>query len=88
MYIQMEHTMTTTIQRWGNSQGIRIPQAFLKQLHISVGDTVDFALGENEIIIRPMRRNKHTLSELLKNLPKNLKAQEYDWGKPVGREEW
>jgi antitoxin MazE len=54
--------MTTTIQRWGNSQGIRIPQAFLKQLHISVGDTVDFALGENEIIIRPMRRNKHTLS--------------------------
>ena len=39
--------MQTTIVRWGNSQGIRLPKAFLKNIQITENDPVDKTL-ENE----------------------------------------
>ena len=42
--------MTTAIVKWGNSQGIRLPKAFLQNINIAENDTVD-VLVENEAII-------------------------------------
>ena len=33
--------MVTKIQKWGNSQGLRLAKQVLEDAHISVGDDVD-----------------------------------------------
>jgi len=33
-------------------------------------------------------RGKDNLQDLLKQIPKGHKPEEFDWGPPVGREEW
>jgi antitoxin MazE len=46
--------MQTTIVKWGNSQGIRIPTACLKNIHVSENDPVDIILSGGKIIIKKM----------------------------------
>lgn len=43
--------MNITVTKWGNSLGIRIPQATTKSWKLENGDTVDIEIKENEIII-------------------------------------
>jgi antitoxin MazE len=82
--------MVTKIQRWGNSQGLRITRQMLEDAHISVGDEVDVAVRDGLIMIAPVRpvRGKHSLKELVSRIPKNYRTEELDWGDPVGREAW
>jgi antitoxin component of MazEF toxin-antitoxin module len=44
--------MRTTIVKWGNSRGIRIPKAFLKNIHVSENDPVDITLSGEKITIK------------------------------------
>jgi len=37
--------MKTTLQRWGNSQGIRIPKAFIKPLGLLVGSELELTIS-------------------------------------------
>jgi antitoxin MazE len=80
--------MVTRIQKWGNSQGLRITRQMLEDAHISVGDEVDVAVRDGLIMIAPVRpvRGKHSLKELVSSIPKNYRTEELDWGDPVGRE--
>lgn len=82
--------MVTKIQKWGNSQGLRLARKVLEDAHISVGDQVDVTTRDDMIIISPVRRirGKQSLQELVSRIPKNYKPKEVDWGKPVGREVW
>lgn len=82
--------MHTKIQKWGNSQGLRIPKVVLDEIQFSVGDEVEVYSQEGKIIIEPTKRirGKISLKSLVKKIPKNYKAQEVDWGKPLGNEEW
>jgi antitoxin MazE len=82
--------METTIQKWGNSQGLRLARQVLKGANVAVGDTVSISVKTNTIIIRknPRRRKKFDLTELVKRIPKDHKPYEYDWGNPVGKEAW
>jgi antitoxin MazE len=82
--------MVTKIQKWGNSQGLRLAKRLLEDAHISVGDDVDVTAREGLIVIAPVRRvrGKRNLQELVSRIPKNYKAGELDWGEPVGREVW
>ena len=41
--------MTTAIGKWGNGAGLRIPQPFMKQLGLSIGDEVKFHVTEKKI---------------------------------------
>ncbi len=43
--------MATTIQRWGNSLGIRIPKTFVDALRLREGTPVAIRLEEDELII-------------------------------------
>lgn len=43
--------MTTTISKWGNSQGVRIPSEMLKSLDYSIGDEVTIIEFEGKILI-------------------------------------
>ncbi len=82
--------MVTKIQKWGNSQGLRLARQVLEDAHIAVGDEVDVTTRDGMIVIVPARRirGKQSLQELVSRIPKNYKAGEVDWGKPVGKEVW
>ena len=82
--------MVTKIQKWGNSQGLRLAKRLLEDAHISVGDDVDVTARDGLIVIAPARRIRGRLSlkELVSRIPKNCKAEETDWGEPVGKEVW
>lgn len=82
--------MVTRIQKWGNSQGLRLARQVLEDAHIGVGDEVDVTTRDGTIVIAPLRRirGKRSLQELVSRIPKNDKSKEVGWGKPVGREVW
>ncbi|MEX0875560.1 MAG: AbrB/MazE/SpoVT family DNA-binding domain-containing protein [Actinomycetota bacterium] len=80
--------METKIQRWGNSLGLRIPKSFAVEARVEAGSTVDLAIENGELIVRPVHRPKYDLSSLLKRVnPRNL-HDAVDTGEPAGRESW
>jgi len=82
--------MITKVQKWGNSQGVRLSKELLSDAEINVGDAVDVAVRDGVLIVTPVRRVRggHDLSELVRRIPKHYKPEEVDWGYPVGREVW
>jgi len=82
--------MVTKIQKWGNSQGLRIARHILEEAHINVGDDVAVTVKDGVIILSPARpvRRKYDLRELVARIPTGYRGSETDWGKPVGREVW
>jgi antitoxin MazE len=58
--------MATTLQKWGNSLGIRVPKTIAEQLHLTPGTTVEFDTTAGVLTVRPIRRQrKPKLSVLL-----------------------
>ncbi len=82
--------MITKVQRWGNSQGLRLHKNVLEEAHISVGDEVDLAVRDGVITLVPVKRVRggHDLKELVARIPKDYKPEEVNWGEAVGREVW
>lgn len=81
--------MQTTIKKWGNSQGIRIPKAFLESLGMKENDNVELQRVDDSIIIRKMATpQKLTLDDIFEGYTRNYQAQEFDWGGSVGKEVW
>ncbi len=82
--------MITRVQKWGNSQGLRLSKKLLSDVEIGVGDAVDVAVREGTLIVTPVRRVRggHDLRELVGRIPKDYKTEELDWGHPAGREVW
>jgi len=87
--------MQTTIVKWGNSQGIRLPKAFLKNIQIAENDPVDITLENEKIIIKKINAKEHktTKQRLIEfygeQFEQNAFPQdEINWGRPVGNEIW
>ncbi len=82
--------MITKIQKWGNSQGLRLSKTMLSDAHIDVGDAVKVAVHRGALIVTPVRRLRsvHDLCDLVRRIPKDYKPGELDWGSPVGCEVW
>ena len=81
--------MQTTIQKWGNSQGLRIPKLFLEALGIRENDHVEIERVDDSIIIRKLiKSQKLTLDDIFDGYTENPQLEEFDWGDPVGKEVW
>jgi len=83
--------MVTTIQRWGNSQAVRLPKAVLEELFLQENDPVEITTANDSIIIKKTtrkRRAKISLEERFANYTGDYQCVEYDWGKPMGNEVW
>ena len=82
--------MITRIQKWGNSQGLRIARTLLADAHIAVGDEVDLLVQDGAILVRPSGRvrGRHSLRKLVARIPKGYRPGEVDTGRPVGKETW
>ena len=44
------------VQKWGNSNGIRIPKVFLEALNLKSGDSVSMVREEDKIIIKKIAK--------------------------------
>ena len=86
--------MITTLQAWGNSQGIRLPKTLLAALHLDAGASLEIELSENKdaIIVRPAKapsrvRGRHRIEDLAAAMPKDYAAVEFEFG-VSGKEVW
>ena len=68
--------MYATIQRWGNSQGLRIPKALLDALGLRENDRVELIQSDDGIQIKKAAAGHRTLEERLVAF----------YGKPVDRD--
>ena len=84
---QKVYAMTTKVQRWGNSQGLRLSRQILEDARIAVGNEVDVLVQDGTIMIAPVRRvrGRYSLSHLVARMPKYIKAKGSGVGKG-GRE--
>lgn len=79
--------MTTTIQKWGNSQGIRIPKFVLEALNWSGSENLLLSTEDNKIIIERADKRKN-IKDLFADFHGEYTPIEMDWGGPVGEEVW
>ena len=82
--------MTTKVQKWGNSQGVRLSKQVLAEANIDVGDAVDIEVRDGTVVVTPVRRVRggHDLRALVREISEDYTAEELDWGPPAGRETW
>lgn len=83
--------MEARLQKWGNSDGIRIPSSFLKSLNLKTNDVVELLQKDDTIIISKPQKKHLTLEERFKmfeelhDKEKGM-VESYDWGKDLGKE--
>jgi len=82
--------MLTKLQKWGNSQGLRLPKEILSLVHLAVGDEVEVSVEHGRIVIAPATqiRGKYKLAALVREIPADYQVSEQDWGGPAGQEAW
>lgn len=80
--------MTAQVKAWGNSQGIRLSKELLESAGIRLNDILNIEVRNDEIILSKANRHK-TLEERAEEFGGKLELEEkFDWGDPVGREQW
>lgn len=79
--------MQGTIQRWGNSQGVRIPKSILSMAHMQENDSVEIVPDKGCILIRKVNRYRN-LDELFAGYHSEESIPEWNLGKDVGAEVW
>ena len=77
----------TRISRWGNSLGLRLPQAVAREAQVDEGHSVDVSVRHGAIVIRPSRPT-YALERLVARITPRNRHDESDWGTPVGHEVW
>lgn len=82
--------MVTRVQKWGNSQGLRIAKSLLEEVGIQVGDQVRISIRDRRLVVEPAAtvRGRYDLRALVADMPDDYCVAEEDWGPPVGREVW
>ena len=82
--------MTTTIQKWGNSQGVRLPKYLLDAVKLTANDKIIVRAEGDTLIIQkaaPIAAHK-TIKELFADYNGEYDPQEIDWGEQAGKEVW
>mgnify|MGYP002464876189 CR=1 FL=1 len=86
-----DDSMEARLQKWGNSDGIRIPSRLLKSLNLKTNDVVELIQKEDSIIISKPKKKHLTLEERFEMFDQlsdceKGKLESYDWGEDVGKE--
>lgn len=80
--------MQTTIQRWGNSLGVRIPRGVALEAQVEPGTVVDVTVKDGEISVKAVSRKRYSLAILLGEVTRANQHAEVATSAPVGREVW
>lgn len=71
--------MKTTIQKWGNSQGICIPKSLLNAVHWNENEQLSLIVQDNKIIIEKTESRKN-IKELFDGFNGEYEPIDIDWG--------
>ena len=80
--------MEIRLQKWGNSDGIRIPKNFLKSLNLKTNDKVELNYENDKIIITKPKKTKISLEEEFEKYKGENLAKEFSWDDSKGKEIW
>ena len=80
--------MEARLQKWGNSDGIRIPSVILKTLNLKTNDKVNIICEDNKIIISNYNNKKISLEERFNNYNGEDLTKEFEWDEARGKELW
>jgi antitoxin MazE len=83
-----EVRVKTRIRKWGNSLGLRIPRSLASEAAVDDGSAVDITVESGDLVIRPLRRRRYSLDELLAGIDDENRHGEVSTGAPVGNESW
>jgi antitoxin MazE len=86
-WIYNVYTMAT-IQKWGNSLGLRIPKDIAEELGLVPGKQVELEKHGDALTVRAKKIPRYSLEELLKDVTPDNVHEEIDWGPPRGKEIW
>ena len=75
--------MYTTIQKWGNSQAVRLPKDILEEANLQENDKVQIKVQDGNVIIIPDKKRK-TLKERIAEFKGDYECNEWNTGKPSG----
>ena len=89
MYIHQGSIMQLTIQKWGNSLGVRLPKHLTDAKSFKEGSRVVLAESATGITIEvAVPKKKLRLSDMVKNMNAKNAHASVDWGEAVGNEAW
>ena len=80
--------MVTKVQKWGNSLGLRIPKSYADEARVEAGSVVDISVRNGVLVVRPVRRRKYRLADLLRAVKEHNLHAAVGSGRPAGREAW
>jgi len=80
--------MEVRLQKWGNSNGIRIPNVILKALNLKPNDKVRIREENDQIIISKVKKQKISLQERIKNYKGDNLSKDFSWDDEQGKEIW
>ncbi len=82
--------MATNVQKCGTSRGLRPSKQLLDDAQISLGDEADGSVRDGVIVVaaRKRLRGKHSLPDVVGQIPRCYQAKEFAWGRPAGNEVW
>ena len=75
--------MAVTLQKWGNSVGVRLPKTMLEQVGLNEGSQVEVMVEGDHLVIR---RQRLKLADLLAAYKPENRPDPIDFGPPAGRE--
>ncbi len=80
--------MQSSVQKWGNSNAVRIPKPVLEAVSLKENDRVEIVAEDGQIIIKKALPARKRLDILLEGFQGEYHMEEIDWGQPEGNEVW
>lgn len=81
--------MTVKIQKWGNSQGIRLPKYLLENIDWKDNESLKIKIEKGKLIIEKEEKNKRkNIKELFAEFDGQYDNPNIEWGEPTGEEIW
>ena len=78
--------MYTAIQKWGNSQAVRIPKPIMEAVRFKENEQVEIIANDGIITIKKSTKKKYnSLEDIFEGYTGNYKCEEWDTGH-IGKE--
>jgi antitoxin MazE len=80
--------MKTQLKKWGNSLAIRVPKPVIAAAKLKAGDRLEFkVVGPGALHIHADKA-RPKLSHLVREITRENRHVETEWGNPTGNELW